>query len=246
MQQQVNPYQIVLENKSDEEGLATIFGDQSSLEYELSSDNFTNIESYKTLTGWDRELYPILYLKRVADFFYFYPSAADRLANTNALAQIDVSGPVPTPPIGAEVFLWYGSGSVNWNEIQTYGKHSLIKNADNLELQRFDGTGGISTIEVQTSELYSGSLGRKLYIKYEVVSKVGNILEMYSFLQEYAGGAGAGSAEITINAFAVDGEHSIVSAGVTDGSSVGAKSAYLRIRSDSSTYSIKIYELYYL
>jgi len=67
-----------------------LFGNNDSLFYYLDSSNFEFTKEYELLLGWDKELYPILYFKRIANFVYIFKSTQDRINNTNALARINI------------------------------------------------------------------------------------------------------------------------------------------------------------
>lgn len=152
----------------------------------------------------------------------------------------------PTPPVGADLFYWYGLEGANWTEKNDTGnKYTLTKNDDNLSIERTDSSGGIATLNIQTSETYSSGAGKTLYMRYEVVSiDAGSITSMISNLEDIATQNGNISARINITSFAVDGLHLVNSPGTTDGQTGYAPK--VEFRSNSALFEIKIYELYYL
>jgi len=67
-----------------------LFGNNDSLFYYLDSSNFEFTKEYERLLGWDKELYPILYFKRIDNFVYIFKSIQDRINNVNALARLQL------------------------------------------------------------------------------------------------------------------------------------------------------------
>jgi hypothetical protein len=176
-----------------------------------------------------------------ADVFGTYSSSS-----VDNYEDISVIPPNPTPPVGADVFYWYGQYNTNWSIKSDFSAvHALIKNADNLELVRNASGGGIATWTIQTDMVYSGGIGKTLYLKYEVTDlSTGSINEIDVALTETAGTGYTTSGQIFISNPTVNGIQD-----VTSGSTTGTTSGYataVRIRSSSALYSVKIYEIYYL
>ena len=157
-----------------------------------------------------------------------------------------VSSSVPTPPVGAILFYWYGLEGANWSKkSDSSGTHSIVLNSDSLDFVRSGGaSGALSTI--QTSEVYSGGAGKTLYIRYELVSlSGGSIQELDSHLEDIATTTGNVAALINLTSFAVDGEHLENSPGTTDTQTTYAPKIEM-ISFSGVSFVLRIYELYYL
>ncbi len=151
------------------------------------------------------------------------------------------------PPVGADVFYWYGiDGYGNINIFNDAGKHTLAQVDDYLELSRIASSGGMSQFRIHSDTLYTGGVGKNLYIKYEISElSTGTITNMQTKLYDdiFVSGTNNGKIEETTNLI-VGGLRDRVSPTVTDISNTFYPS--ITILSSAALYKLKIYEIYYL